>query len=191
MHRDVLLSATLPYNNRSLTPLPRDRRKDFVERLTALATRAVGERADLAASGIRYGRRQPQLQSATPDPLIQTGCATCRGHCCWQGGTHAYLSEDTILDFLHDHPGACAEQVVAAYAAYLPGHSVDNSCVFHAAQGCALPRTLRSALCNRYECPELVHLASEIQSGAAVELVQVTVADQQQMIEVVAIDPAD
>jgi hypothetical protein len=38
------------------------------------------------------------------------------------------------------------------YGAAIPDDTVEQSCIFHGARGCALPRELRSHTCNDYFC---------------------------------------
>ena len=52
--------------------------------------------------------------------------------------------------------------MVAQYADYLPARHYRGSCVYHATDGCNLPRDLRSNLCNRYVCGGLTQLRSAL-----------------------------
>jgi hypothetical protein len=56
---------------------------------------------------------------------------------------------------------------VAAYVARVPAATVPGSCVFHGADGCGLPREMRSDTCNRYLCDGLVELRAELGRRAA------------------------
>jgi hypothetical protein len=56
------------------------------------------------------------------------------------------------------HPDQNPAQVLAAYMAYLPDESFEDSCVNHTETGCALPRDMRSSVCNGYVCESLMKL---------------------------------
>jgi hypothetical protein len=47
----------------------------------------------------------------------------------------------------------------------LPAESVLDSCVYHSATGCSLPRELRSETCNRHLCGKLKNLQATRPGG--------------------------
>ncbi len=59
---------------------------------------------------------------------------------------------------LHAHPDWTLAQIMDAYLKHLPAKTVQNSCIYHSAKGCGLPRDLRSSTCNRYLCGKLKNL---------------------------------
>jgi len=159
----------VPANTRDLTPLPADSRHAFLGRLeatirrvlAAATTELLGTVSPVALDGSVSPRR------AAPDSLALTSvfgrsCATCRGKCCTSGGDHAFVRDDTIERVRRERPSLDVNEIVAMYSHYLPEHHFSKSCVFHASDGCALPRTLRSDLCNRYECGGLTQLRSAL-----------------------------
>jgi hypothetical protein len=79
-------------------------------------------------------------------------CGQCRGACCAQGGTRAFIAQDTIETYLDSHDGASAEDVIAAYMSYVPARTFQNACVYQAVHGCALPRDMRASICNTFYC---------------------------------------
>lgn len=116
--------------------------------------------AEIAKEALRLPAPAPATASAPADfdPLVQSVCTGCRGSCCRSGGDEAYLTEETLARVLHDHPGWDAAKVVESYLACLPAESVVDSCIYHSATGCGLPRELRSDTCNRYLCGKLTQL---------------------------------
>ena len=145
----------LPANTAPLTPLPAARRRQFARGLWRLARRALAQSSE-----------PPQVVPAPADvkpeaaalPVLATACAVCRGSCCQNGGTHAYLIEHTIQRYLDRHPGSTARDVVAAYWQHLPQQTYAGSCVFHTAIGCALPGEMRSDSCHAFLCESLIEL---------------------------------
>lgn len=145
----------LPANSAPLTPLPAARRRQFARGLWRLARRALAESSD-----------PPQVVPAPADvqpdaaalPVLAAGCAVCRGSCCQNGGTHAYLIEHTVQRYRDRHPNAKARDVVAAYWQHLLQQTYADSCVFHTAVGCALPGDMRSDTCHAFLCESLVEL---------------------------------
>lgn len=79
-------------------------------------------------------------------------CALCRGGCCTRGGDTAYLSADTVHRFMAQQPNLAPAQVLSAYLDRLAPKTQVGSCINHTAGGCALPREMRSDICNRYLC---------------------------------------
>ena len=71
-------------------------------------------------------------------------------------GDHAYLDVDTILAYVLRRADPSPAAVLRAYLRRLPARSYRNSCVYHAADGCSLPRDMRAAICNRFYCRAIV-----------------------------------
>ena len=61
--------------------------------------------------------------------------------------------ENSREDSPHRPPAARA--VLMLYIRRLPSAGYQGSCVFHGEQGCTLPRSLRSDVCNAYFCAGL------------------------------------
>lgn len=145
---------------------------------TTLATTTDAERQDFAQALLQIAR-QPAAQAVSPGdagaevdddgagPLAELGgqlCGHCGGRCCTAGrDDHAFLHEGALHRWLADHPGATPEQAVAHYLAALPPAHVQGSCLYHAQQGCALPRQRRSDTCNRFRCVPFKTLADALQ----------------------------
>ena len=71
-------------------------------------------------------------------------CAACRGHCCSKGGNDAYLDETAIAQAWARHPRLSKRSLTQLYLDAIPKKAFTDSCIFHAAQGCSLPRDLRA-----------------------------------------------
>ncbi len=165
----------LPANTLGTVPLPDASREDFLTRLrdgigvafrepvrdnsAPMSLEASAARDD--ALGLAVAATDAQ---AGPDMTVLLGesCSTCRGECCTAGGTHAFLKADSLVrvraQLVEDGTSITAESMEALYASHLPARHYRGSCVFHTTAACALPRKLRSNLCNRYLCGGLTQL---------------------------------
>jgi hypothetical protein len=94
-----------------------------------------------------------------PSASATSACGLCRGACCTAGGEHAFLRGEHLALLRRSARGETADAFVARYLTHLPARHYQRSCVFHAVGGCTLPRTMRSGLCNRYQCGALTQLA--------------------------------
>ena len=137
---------TVPAYGGRIEPLSTARRRAFAAHLRKIITEAFAE----PSPRVRASSSNAVLTEAT-----QAACATCRGQCCSHGGEHAYLDEDTIRRVARARPELGAHSIAALYRARLARESFAGSCVFHGAQGCRLPRELRSDLCNEFYCNAL------------------------------------
>jgi hypothetical protein len=107
----------------------------------------------------------PALADAVPAPESSTAalggqlCALCRGRCC-RFGLHgrAFLRAPQLRDWLAERPGTPWADAVDHYLGLVPSEHLHSSCLFHARDGCALPRERRSQVCNDYACDTLEQL---------------------------------
>ena len=80
-------------------------------------------------------------------------CETCEGSCCSRGTQNlAYLKEDALYRAAHYLGTKSLAKVIDAYVDHIPKLHVKNSCFYHTSTGCALPREMRSTICNTYQC---------------------------------------
>lgn len=166
-----LLPVALPAQQRPLVPLPSARKALFREHLAGVVREAFEETAAAGSLPLAPAEDAASCQDEML-PVLLAGCAVCQGRCCLQGGDRAYLTADAIRRYRTRHPQATAEDVRRAYEAHLAERTYEDSCVYHQAQGCGLPRELRSDTCNGFECQELADLRREAQaSGEAILLV--------------------
>jgi hypothetical protein len=145
--------AVVPANTARVTNLPDRRKRAFRDALMRLIGRAtIGGGVPAAADP--DPEPMPDLPAATAAALGRA-CAVCRGYCCRLGGDHAFLTEATVRRVLAANPGLRPRDLLAAYLDRLGPKTFPRACVFQRADGCALPRELRSDTCNRYLCDEL------------------------------------
>jgi len=143
----------LPANSDPLVPQDPSRRALFAQHLAEITEGAVLNQARLQADPLEV-----EPPAGGGDTLSPNVCAACRGSCCRSGGDQAYLTEETMVRSLQAHPEWSVAQITDAYLSCLPSVSVANSCIYHSATGCGLPRALRSSTCNRYLCGKLKNL---------------------------------
>lgn len=170
----------MPANTRGLVPVPTAARDGFLAHLAAVIAegflRPLRDNT-VPMSAQESSERDDAGETLSRDPglpahMVQGSCATCRGSCCTSGGTRAFLTADAVhrvraqqVTLGEDAPAPAA--ITALYVEALPAEHYDGSCVFHARLGCALPRHLRSNLCNRYQCGELTQLSRTLQATGA------------------------
>jgi hypothetical protein len=154
--------VVLPASTRALVPQHPERRTLMRERLTGLV-----EDADADPDGPTGDPIAAESPRTAADLLTRGACTACRGHCCRLGEDHAFLRPATLRRFHKAHPELTAGQVVDAYIARVPTESTEGSCVFHGREGCTLPRSMRSDVCNSYLCEDLER-AQKTATGAPV-----------------------
>ena len=150
---DRVVRAALPANEQSTVPLSDERRAAFAINVAAAIDRAF-EDPD------RPVPESPE-SPARHDALIGSACAACRGSCCRFGGDHAYLYPDHFRRALRARPEVSRDALLAQVVSRLPGEVYHDSCIFHTTAGCALPRELRSNLCNTFLCGGLEEMLEE------------------------------
>lgn len=161
----------VPYLPNRTTPLPGRRRAAYVAHLVETVAEAFAARA----AGVELSEFDPQHDQrynvAPPTEAIGVvlgrGCAQCRGACCPQGDTRAFLDVPTIARYLAQHPDATEAEVVDAYVAYLGSRTIAGGCVNQGARGCTLPREMRSAICNNFLCGGLRELVGQLVARSA------------------------
>lgn len=144
---EAVVRATAPYNANGLAPLPAPRRVAFEEHLRWIVEEAF------AGTPVDDPAERPHIEAEENAPL-SVACAACRGRCCVEGGTTAFLGEADVWRWRRRNPDATPESVVAGYMERVPGETIEGACVFLAGTGCVLPRTLRSDRCNSFQCRE-------------------------------------
>ncbi len=141
-------------------PLNPDRREALRTHVTAVATLAL----DHARGIVVEDDAKPVVRPLLPTPSPEVGafllgaCSACRGACCKSGAEHAYLTKHTMLHYLHVHPDSTLEQIVNAYLAALVPETMSRGCIYQHAEGCSLPRAMRSVTCNQFYCEPLYDL---------------------------------
>jgi hypothetical protein len=147
--------VAVPANLRNIVNLAERRKWAFRDFLTELISQAAAIRAK--SGDPPHGETAADCAPSLPAlaTLLGRGCATCRGRCCNGGGTHAYLAVDTILGYMRKHPKQRPRDVLEAYLSLLPHKTYEDSCVYHAENGCVLPREMRAKISGDYFCEEL------------------------------------
>lgn len=148
--------AVVPWREMKLVPLADERRADLQRFVLDLLAQSSADESQSARHG--EDGRSGRAADVTPphqatDGLLGAICAVCQGFCCFYGGVrHAFLDADAMAAFRGRYPGTGDAEVAAAYLAFLPERHCEGSCVYHTANGCALPRDMRARICNAYEC---------------------------------------
>lgn len=134
----------LPGLDRPLVLVGAKRRRIFAAFLKGLFAEVSRPRAKAVAS--------TQKPEAT---TFAEACAACRGHCCSKGGNDAYLDENAIAQAWARHPRLSKRALMQRYIDAIPKKAFADSCIFHAASGCSLPRSLRAPVSEAYLCGPL------------------------------------
>lgn len=159
--------SKVPNCDESLTVLPADRTRKFTEHLKQVlqqATEIVSELRSSSSVLTEYAHRDWEGEKPPILPVLN-GCTTCRGYCCRNGGDTAFLSAGQIAWQLLSDPTLTIESIEKYYRLQLPEESIDDSCVFHTAQGCSLPRKQRASICNDFHCWELQEVLANHNPG--------------------------
>jgi len=82
-------------------------------------------------------------------------CTMCKGGCCASGKEHAYLSVFSMRRFMDNNPELTSNEILDLYISHIKTESINGSCINQTTSGCALPRYLRSDICNGYYCDPL------------------------------------
>ncbi len=170
---DVLL---LPANTRGLACLPESRKQEFINQVESLVGVMRRDATHQPGTPKREAPGRLADEPSEPDPWGQS-CAVCGGYCCLSGGTNAYLRETQIARYTRSDRGVELEDMVRAYASYLPAVSFQESCVYHAAHGCTLPLEMRSDVCHSFCCEEYCRVRQWFQAKIAVPVLLAAVAD--------------
>lgn len=138
---DEALPVMVPRNDRALVEMAADRMQRLRSHLLSLLGGPMSEAADTAP------RPEPAGFAAR---VARTACTLCRGWCCRNGADDAFLDAPTVARAGLGMSGADA--VIQHYLSRVPVVSYQNSCIFHAENGCTLDRPMRSDVCNAYFC---------------------------------------
>ncbi|MGI9356204.1 MAG: hypothetical protein ACR2PF_13715 [Rhizobiaceae bacterium] len=145
---DDFAVGIVPFMNREIVPADRERQAGFLTNLRSFLNELFDPNYEEQKVHVGYG--PPELE----DVRI-AACTACRGSCCNQAETHAFLHPKNLERLVDRNNPEALENAMALYEGHLPDESVKDSCVFHTATGCALPREHRSQTCNSWRCPKL------------------------------------
>ena len=150
----------------------RKRIEKYFLHLQAIITEAGEyENADHVArdqykNGFKRIEDDKKLQSNLP--LLELSdrlCIMCKGGCCCSGQEHAYLSTFNMRLLMDKKPEWTGEDIFNLYSEKISHEIMQNSCINNTAEGCALPRELRSDVCNSYYCYPLAEYQKEMQAS--------------------------
>lgn len=160
-HPDTAL-ALLPRNQQRLIPLGRERinaHRRYLEQI-------VQETAELHDAGITPTETSATTNGVSPTQanlsVLGAACGLCGGYCCNTGGNTAWLEPASIARLFRQAPSVARDGIVEHYLCHLPETSYENSCIYHAENGCSLPKNIRSSVCNQYICRGLAELARAV-----------------------------
>ena len=153
----------IPSGNSKLLAVSSERRNKYIEHLESIVSEACeyANAAELVFDQQHdaYGKRLIVEQRFDDIPALQSIsdrlCCMCKGGCCASGKEHAYLSVFTMRRYMDVNPSQSAEQILNDYIANICTHSIENSCINQTQTGCALPRKMRSDVCNGFYCDPL------------------------------------
>ena len=169
--------GVLPSNQRRPVGISKRQLRPFIDRLMGIISQAAAVRfgnAILQDDGVGY--KTPLELSPSQLAILGNGCAVCRGHCCFQGRGHAFIHVDTILGYMQRHPDQRPRDVLEAYVSRIGPKAYEDSCVYHAENGCTLPRDMRSKVCNGYLCKGLDEILDQLQDSSP-EVFVISVSD--------------
>lgn len=145
----------------------------------------LSQKAQLGASieAEFYARKERTKVPQTPTPLDDASllavCTTCRGTCCKAGENHAFLTRTVLSRVKKEQRIATDASLLAAYLDRVPKAAREGSCIYHGAQGCALPRAMRSETCNRFLCYPLKQLGRDFSRTGYAQVAVSTVAENE------------
>lgn len=156
----VRLITLAPFIRPPTARVSQTRRKGLVEHLRTVAN-SEHESVENAQSS-----KDEDDPSGTGEQsgLEQRVCETCGGRCCRNGGNKAYLDADTFCGFLANHPEHNVTSAMDAYIGCVPKRAYKGCCIYHTANGCALPREMRSLTCTNFCCQAMRQVRDAQQS---------------------------
>ena len=149
------IPARVPFLDRPIRKIPAADKQVFRRNL----------REALRETVRRAARSTPNLIPDHDEPsslVLNASCIACRGHCCRQGAGHAFLKPENLPSLLNRRPRDRPAVVYRDYIRRIPDSSFENSCVYHGDEGCALPRRMRTEVCNSYECEGRLRLKDNL-----------------------------
>ena len=170
----------LPSMDRRLKKLPKRRLGVFVDRLMRIISQAAAVRYGTSEHEVAVSGYDTPLQATEQQlAVLGNGCAVCRGHCCIQGGVHAFLHVETILAYMDRNPNQRPRHVLQAYLSRIRNRSYEDSCVYHSENGCELPREMRSKICNVYLCEGQSKVLFNLKESSISKAFVVAVSEQE------------
>lgn len=135
--------------------LPARRRRAFLRRLIGVLREVWSEPGPVASVAATPSDGAPS-DTAARARFLAVACATCRGSCCQVGVDHAFIDASVLRELRRREPDVPPIEWFSRYRRRLPEQAFNDSCVFHTRTGCALPRSLRSSICEQHLCRDLL-----------------------------------
>lgn len=170
---------TIPSGNSKLLAVSSERKNKYIEHLKSIINEACGyaNAAEVVFDEHHdaYGKRLIVEQRFDNIPALQSIsdrlCNMCKGGCCAQGKEHAYLSVFSMRRTMDLNPNQTAEEILDDYLAHICTQSIENSCINHSQTGCALPRKMRSDVCNGFYCDPLKAYQKKVETEEKLSMV--------------------
>ncbi len=153
--------VVVPANTRCLIPIVSERRARLLAHIRLLLREELAKAPPRSRTQTHDGR----------DRAIDAACGTCRGFCCLNAGDHAYIDAHAVRQVRASRLEADLSQLSEEYLSRVPKLVFEDSCIFHGCGGCALPRHMRSNVCNSYVCDGLSLLRSRVRERAPIQRV--------------------
>lgn len=128
----------------------------------------------------------PKTPTPLDDASILALCRTCSGSCCKSGEDHAYLTRAVLSRVKKELKLADEASILKTYLDLVPKVSHEGSCIYHAAEGCALPRAMRSETCNRFICYPLKQLGRDFSRAGYAQVAVSRVAEEDDRVLVLS-----
>lgn len=163
LSEDNLYLLAIPSGYSKSVPSMNKRVNKYIEHLNKIVSEAGGysnvSEVTYDEHQKAHGKKMLVEQRFVGNPSLRTIsdrlCCMCKGGCCVKGKEHAYISVFTIRRYMDDNPDLSAEDILGCYLPCISSEVIENSCINHTKTGCALPRQLRSDICNGYYCDSL------------------------------------
>jgi hypothetical protein len=151
--------ALLPANTESLQRADTERQEAFLDHLSAIYDDV---KQGHAQANITYSDKLDPFETKTTGDLLGKACASCKGHCCGLGDTHAFQDYWSLKLYLEKYPDLSERQLIEEYSALFPYESYEGACVFQGESGCTLNSDMRSITCHNYQCAGLIDYKEQI-----------------------------
>ncbi|MCW8933699.1 MAG: hypothetical protein OQK98_03150 [Gammaproteobacteria bacterium] len=154
---------TIPSGDSASSTCEKQRLDDYIEHLKSIIIEAenYNNASEVAFDEHQdaYSKRRAVENSFIEKPQLKTIsdnlCTMCKGGCCASGKEHAYLSVFSMRRYMDSNPGLTGNEILNIYTSFIQPESINESCINQTTSGCALPRDLRSDICNGYYCDPL------------------------------------
>ncbi|MEE9415819.1 MAG: hypothetical protein V3V01_11080 [Acidimicrobiales bacterium] len=187
MDIDDAATTIVPANLSPVATYDPERRQSFEAHLRELADQLLAE-----GRSARVGPQIERRVASEADERSSFGaaCELCKGGCCQSGAYNQAFIDAAMLElYLERNTESTANDAVAAYLGLLPDQAVEDSCVYHGATGCTLPREMRHHICNVTRCSALRDLEQGEQDGKTTAVALVVAPDRTTVNGVAIITP--